>query len=372
MATGFIVTCPASDDAPIYWWRIEHGAVGGRGTGDIAPDLVPDDTDPGFRVMALLPAADTSIRRMDMPDLAPRQAETAARLKTSEETLGGIGQTHVAAGHEDTLPPSVLTAAIDRSLMTARLAMLAARGIDPDVVLPIGLVLPGDPDTAFAATLGAEKVIRLGDSVIPDEDAIAALILGEHAPATLDMAARDAALAGAFAAPPLNLRSGDFAKKRAALMADPAELRRIGWLVLAVVLLSLAVPLVQLAKFSFGADAMESATLAEARGQFPDAADLPAAEAAIDARLAELGVGGNRLSVPVSALYAALQSAPNATIRDLSYSNDGLVGAVLAAPANEEINQVLGALQRQGYLVTAQPRQDAGGGSVFDVTVRAP
>ena len=84
------------------------------------------------------------------------------------------------------------------------------------------------------------------------------------------------------------------------------------------------------------------------------------------------GLVKGEFSIPASGLFSALQQTPGVTISRLSYDRTGVVSAELTALRNEDINPALLALQSNGFLVTATPRQDATGTAKADITVRVP
>ena len=100
--------------------------------------------------------------------------------------------------------------------------------------------------------------------------------------------------------------------------------------------------------------------------------DPVAAERALDQRLIAENRGNIMFPVPASALYSAVQQVPGVTISRMSYGQNGIVSATLAAIRNEDINPALVAIQQAGFIITAMPRTDATGSAQADITVRAP
>ena len=74
---------------------------------------------------------------------------------------------------------------------------------------------------------------------------------------------------------------------------------------------------------------------------------------------------------PLTAVYQALQPEQSVGITSLSYAPDGTLSATFAAPTVDAVNRVLLAVQRNGYRLTAVPRQSPDGRSMVDVTVRS-
>ena len=368
---GLIVTCPSGPDAALHWWRGEGGHIVARGQDFTPPSQAARDGD--APVMALVPAADTVIRTLDMGDMSAPQAEAAARYRAADLSIGGDVFVAVRAlGRAmDDGGMRVLCATIARAALADHLAELALRGLDPDVILPVGLLLPA-ADHPVSATFGDLGADRFGDLVLPPDEALGALLLGEAAPVSLDSDARDASMIAALAEPPLNLRQGEFARCTPLFALAPGQGRTLAWLFGALLLVSLAIPLLEIGKNYLGADLAERRALASAERHVPGAIDATQAEAQLDAKLAARGTGNSVVSVPMSGLLAAMQPVPGVVIRQADYRPGGIVGAMIAAPRVEDLNAVLIALQNNGYKVTAANRSDATGQAVADITVLAP
>lgn len=366
--SGLIVTCPASPDAALHWWRAEGGHITARGQ-DFSPPI-PARSDDDAPVVALVPAADTVIRVLGMGSMSAPQAEAAARYRAAELSIGGdlfVGVRALPGG--DTT--QVLCATVARARLADHLAELALRGLDPDIIIPVGLLLPQSeqPVSASFGDLGAD---RLGDLVLPPDEPLAMVLLGDNAPAQLDQTARDAAILAALADPPVNLRQGEFARRTSLFALGPGQSRTLAWLVGALALVSLAIPVIEIAQNYLGADLAERRALASAQRLVPQASNAAQAEQMLDTRLAERGMGNAMASVPLSGLLSAMQPVAGVTLRQADYRPGGLIGAMIAAPRVEEINTVLIALQNKGYTVTAASRSDATGQAVADITVAAP
>ena len=393
-ADGFIVTCPADSAAALYWWQIANGEIVARGQDFIPPLPTEPDAEPA-RIMALLPAQDIAVRLLDMGDLAPAQAEAAARHRAAGMSIGGsvfvaaraVNDAPVASVADDSdvtgQPPDepsahVLTATIARERIAGRIESLVLRGLDPDSMVPVGLLLPGHIVSedgvamASAARFGDLDAIRLDALILPQDEHLVAALIGETPVHPLDQPARDSAMCAAFAVAPLEMRQGEYAKRRPSMTFDREKVRLLLALFGIVLILTIAIPLAEIAKLKWTADSVEATTLAEARRFAPQAADMPQAVQQIDAKLAAQGLGGAAPSIPLSALLSTMQPVGGTMVREINASGNGIVSAALAAPRTEDVNAVLLALQDQGYVVTAAPRSDATGMVVADITVRAP
>jgi general secretion pathway protein L len=79
---------------------------------------------------------------------------------------------------------------------------------------------------------------------------------------------------------------------------------------------------------------------------------------------------GSGLSAPLAALYQGMQVETGISSTQLGYRGDGTLSVSLAAPTVDEINRLLIALQRDGYRVTAVPRQAPDGRAMVETTIR--
>lgn len=373
---GLLVTLPRDEDEAIFWWDMADGQICARGE-DLDPLSAAGRDAPGEdrRIVALVAAADCTVRSFAFDDLPPAQAEGAARLKAAEASIGGREHVHVAArwfADGEGEGGSVLTAATSAGQFARGLAILQRRGLDPDAALPASLVPPVPEAGVVEAEIGGESVLRGAEIACIDEAPLRAALVGDRPVVPLEDEARDRALREAFVAPAVDFRSGPFRKRRARIAVTPRQWRVLAALAGFVLLGSLLIGLTLLAKYSLGAEREDARALAEARAIVPEATDLAAAEQELRQRLAARGLGALTFTVPSSALYAALEEAPAVALRQLSYEPGGLVSASLSAARPEDINTALIALQRDGYVITANSRREATGETWADITVRAP
>lgn len=384
--SGLIVTVPADKDTSLFWWRVADDKIVARGNDYTPPEAI--DGDGPSRVMALLPAADTMLRTFSRPDMSIAQAETTARIEAQSQSIGphvftATRGTERAVLNDDGVKISetvcVQTASISRDRMAARLAELTLRGLDPDIMLPVGCLLPlpatddaNEGDQAIAASFGDLAVVGRGDLVLPQGDPLQDHLIADTEIATLDQSGRDASLVAAFSAPRVNLRQGEFAKQRPAFRLNEEHKRTLMLLVASVLLLSLAIPLIEIAKLHWNANRIEENTLADARTILPDVQTLDQAEQQLDTRLAARGIGNSIASAPIAVLLSNMQTVNGLTLREMRYQPGGLLSAIVAAPQVDPINQMLLTLQQNGYVVTASPRTDTTGSAIADITLRAP
>lgn len=248
---------------------------------------------------------------------------------------------------------------------------LTAEGVDADAMLPIAAILPPPEGEGLTALdVGGEPIRRSPQHGYASDAAIDGLLGDASALQLVSQEEWHIALAMAAHNPPVDLLSGAWQRK-AAWQVDK---RWIGWtkrLAAALIILSLAVPLVQMVKYKMDTARADRAVVAAAAELNISAPDAAAAEMEIDRRLAQRADGPLAFSVPASALYAALADAPAVAVKQMSHRGDGTLTVMLAAPRTEDINPLLLALQGRGYIITAQPMQGSDGQHQANITIRA-
>lgn len=361
------------DAVDMAWLRVDDGVVIDSGQDDgwvDAWERPADDAD-ADRLVALAPAADVPLRWHHYPDAAPAQAAAAARIDALKDSLGDAAALHVVAGLPAAAGQAVPVAVTTHAAMTAWSGWLGARGLSPAAIVPAAAcVPPPDPDMLLAAELGGEQIVRAADRAWASDPDLDPLIASERAIQPLGADPMRDALLLSLAAPPLDLLSGAWKPKRR-WVADPALLRLAKRLLIALVVVSLAVPIVHAVRLAADTRRADAATVAMAEQAGVTAPDAAAAETELDRRLAAAGGGPLAFSVPASALYGAMDDVPGVTLKSLSHRTDGTLTTTLAAPRIDDINRVLIALQTRGYRITAQPMAGSDGQQMAHVTIRA-
>jgi general secretion pathway protein L len=361
-------------DAPDpAWLRVDDGVIVDSGQDDGWVDAweKPQEGAPDDRLIALAPAADVPLRWRHYPDAAPAQAASAARLDTLKDSLGDGALLHIVAGQPAESGQAVPVAVTTHAAMTAWTDWLAARDLVPAAMIPAAAAVPPpEPDRLWSAEVGGEQIVRATDHAYLSDPELDPLIAGGRAIAPLDADRMRESLLLTLAAPPLDLLSGGWKPKRSWSL-DPALLRRIKRLAIALVVVSLLIPIIHALRLSSDCARADDAVVAMAKKAGVTAPDATAAETELDRRLAAAGGGPLAFSVPASALYDAMRDAPGVALRTLSHRTDGTLTTTLAAPRVEDLNAVLLALQARGYSVTAQPMAGSDGQQMANITIRA-
>ncbi|WP_275897584.1 type II secretion system protein GspL [Sphingorhabdus sp. Alg239-R122] len=375
---GLVLALPMSPAQPVNWWQLGNGTIISSGQSDLLEsdaeltDILSSDDD--ARIMALLPASETTVHFAEWSELAPAQASAAASLQTMDKLMGQTEEMHCAsAALPNTQPIRTVSAAVSGQYLVSWLETLALVGIDPDIVMPVGLLLPEPEEGAVAGDTGNGPVIRTAGAVFSDEPALRDALLGDIAVTQFSTDKMQAQIASGFTDPPLNMRQGVYAKKRTFKWLTRQQIQTLAIMVVVLILLSLAIFLVQIGKYAIATETVKSRTLTEAQQIFPNAADIAGAEQMVDEELRRRGAGTRMFTVPTAALFSAIEPLGTISVRQMSYQADGTVSVTLAAVRKEDIDSALILLQQRGYAVTVPPAltQDATGSVVANITVRA-
>lgn len=326
------------------WWIVEGGAVALRGSSDtVLPDDLPE------RVVAIAPAGAMTIHVAELGSLATQQARTAARLLVADTSAVPVETQHVAVGEADGADRSVVV--IGNGRVAAWLEQLQERGLDPDAILPAPLLLPR-PETGFVrAVIGAEAVLRGRSAAFADEAGLTELLVADAPVENVDA---EPLILAALDAPELDLRQGAFTK-RSRFRVDAGLVRRLALLGVAIALVTLLIASVKIARYSFGASALDTQGEAIARSAGVDST------ANLQARLAARRGGGLGFTATAGALASAVQAVPNVELASMDFDSDGLLRATILAPGPAEAEALRSRLRNMGLAVEATPFQGENG-----------
>lgn len=361
------------DEPRPAWLRVDDGIIVDSGQDDGWVDAweKPQNDTSDDQLIALAPAADIPLRWYHYPDAAPAQAAAAARLDALRDSLGEAPALHVVAGLPAEAGQAVPVAVTTHGAMTAWTDWLKARDLSAAAIIPsAATVPPPEPDMLWTAEVGGEAIVRTADRAFLSDPELDPLIAGERTIAPLPAEPMREALLLSLVTPPLDLLSGAWKPKRS-WSVDPALVKLAKWLLIALVVVSVLIPVVYAARLMSDTSRADEAAVATAKKAGVAASDAATAEAELDRRLATAGGGPLAFSVPASALYDALRDTPGVSLKMLSHRTDGTLTTTLAAPRVDDINKVLLALQARGYRITAQPMAGTDGQQMANVTIRA-
>ena len=348
-------------DARYRWSRIDAGRIVAEGDG-----LPPPADEP---LIAVTPADAVTLHWAVLPARSPAQATAAARLLTAEASAVPAGELHVVVGEDGGDERPIAVVGVER--MRGWLADLAAHGIDPVAMVPAPLLLPR-PDEGFArAELAGEGVVRGATSGFADEARLTELVTGGVAPRTIGREELDAALIAAAAAPVLDLRQGPFARRRRRAL-DWALIRRLAWLALAILAVTLAINLVRIAKYSFAADALEAEAAQLAATGLPRGETVTDADRQLAERLGAVRGPGLGFTGMAAAVFAVVRQTPGTEVTGLDFTPTGDLKLSIAAAREALPTDLKRALERAGFTVTAGVFTSANGRVTGDMMVKAP
>ncbi len=367
VAHALIVGFPAADADDPGIWHVRDGMMTASGVLSDIADIVSGYDMTDAVVMAVVTPAQARCIWASFPDLEPRQAEGVAKLRAHEQSIGVV---HAVARHIN--GDIVLAATIASATMEYGLLRLAAYGLNPDIVIPAGLTIDAPAEGFIGAIVDGAPVLRGAVLAVPDEPALRTLLVGDATVKEIDAASVQSMIIAAAQYPALNLRDGVFAKRERYVFTTPQQrkwiIRLIGGLVLATLLLGI----VAWAKYSLAAGVEDDLALTAAQKIDPAITDITQAEAQLDRALQQKGLSQGRFAPLSAGLWRSVKAAPNVSIRELRYEENGMLSVVLAAPDADSINKALLAVQRDGFRITATPRQDTSGATLVDLTVRMP
>lgn len=367
-----VAALSGNEEARPAWLRVDDGVIVDSGQDDGWVDAWETSRgDIDNRLIALAPAADVPMHWRHYPDAPPAQAAAAARIDTIRDSLGDSAALHIVAGQPAVAGQAVPVAVTTHAAMAAWTDWLTTRGLSAAAIVPsAAIVPPPDSEALWVAEVGGEAIVRTADRAFLSDPEIDRLIAGERSIAPLDAAQIRDSLLLSLAAPPLDLLSGAW-KPKHGWAIDAGLLRLAKRLLVALVIVSLLVPIIHAVRLAADTKRADEAAVAIAKKAGVIASDAGTAEAELDRRLASAGAGPLAFSVPASALYDAMRDVPGASLKTLAHRADGTLTTTLAAPRVDDINKVLLALQARGYRITAQPMAGADGQQMANVTIRA-
>lgn len=350
-------------DASAHWWRLSADAVLEQGSG---PEWLAIARAERLPLVALAPVASVRLAFPQSAGETERQRLGVARAEVLAASMAEPATLHAVAGLVEDRTAVALAA---NGAVIEWLDWLSALGVDPDAILPAGLLLPL-ADRWSSAVLGSERIIGRGTMILPDEPALREALVGEEEVLALSPDEVAERLLWLAATQPLNLRSGRFARRRLFVL-DWARVRELAALAACIPLLGAIMALVMIVRLNQSSDALEAETARLASAALGSQVAAAAAAGALDARISQVPGASGSPFVPLAAVYQQLQQVPGTSASTLSWRPDGTLAVSLAATRTEDINRILAALQRTGYRVTATSRSGPSGQIVADITVRS-
>ncbi|WP_022687215.1 type II secretion system protein GspL [Sphingomonas phyllosphaerae] len=361
MTAATLLFLPTDDSQPWRWWRIRDDAVEREGEG--LPELGAED-----RVVAVAPADAVTLHWASLPARSPAQALAAARVVVSDATAEPAHDLHVAVGREREGERAIAVVAPAR--MAGWLAAMAQRGVDPVAILPAPLLLPEPEEGYWRADLAGQAVVRGRTTGWADEPVLTGLVTRGETPRLLDRAAVHAAVVGAMAEPAIDLRQGAFARRRRRNAIDWLLVRRLAVLAGLILLATLAIDVVRIMRYSFGADAVEQRAGEIARQGLPRGTGEGDAARMLGERLAALRGPGQGFTRTAAAVYAVVEAVPESEVTALQFEPNGSLRVSLSLAGEAQANTVKSRLSAAGFTVESSVFQQSAGRLTGDMTVR--
>lgn len=356
---------------PDGWLQLRAGATAARG-GSVEgmPPVANPETGEALRVVAVVPGDAVSIHWLEVPaGLAPAQALAAARLMAADVSAQPVSDMHVAIGPEVEGEPARAVALVPALTMAGWIGRLQALGLDPDLILPEPLLLPR-PDQGFLRyDREPLPLFRARSDAFSIEPELAELIVPSDGLVTLDKPAFEAGIPSAIADPPVNLRQGAFAKRRRWKL-EWKLIRRLAMLAFGILLVTLAIQVVSILRYTYATDALEAEAERVAARALPRVT-VSNAPAQLERRLTELGGSGAGYSEIASALFAAVRDTPNVELAGLIFDPGGSLRATVQADSPATLSIFQERISASGFTVEAGPLRTGGGRPVAELTVRA-
>ncbi len=358
-----VLFLPRDEAEPWRWLRVGEAGVAARGEG--LPPL-----DAGERVTAIAPADAVTLHWAELPDRSPAQAVAAARLLVAEASASPVGELHVAVGREGDAADRPV-GVVANAAMARWLALLAEAGVDSAAIVPAPMLLPRPEEGYVRADLGNGAAVRGTSSGFADEVRLTALVTGGAVPETIERSALEEAIAAAAAAPALDLRQGAFARRRRRGI-DWALVKRLAVLGGAVLAVTLLIDLVRIAKYSWGASAIEAQAEAVARTGLPRGSDQGDADRLLGERLARLRGPGQGFSRTLATVFGVVRDTSGTEVTAVNFDPDGSLRVGVAADGEAQANTIKSRLEAAGFTVDATPFQANGSRLSGEFTVRTP
>jgi general secretion pathway protein L len=324
-----------------------------------------------LRQVLVVPGDAVTLHWLEVPaGLAPAQAVAAARLIAAEVSAQPLGDLHVAVGQEVEERAVRAVALVPALTMAGWLGRMQAHGLDPDLVIPEPLLLP-EPEEGFVRYDRGDKPLLRGRSdAFSIEPELADLVVGGVPVVLLDHDTYEAGMAAAVAQPAVNLRQGEFAKRRQWRIDWPV-VRRLVAIGLGILLVTLAIQLVLIMRYTYSADALELEARQVAGRFAPGAEGASDPAARLRQRLVELGGGGAGYGALASALFGAVSGVPNVELAALSYDRDGSLRATVQGDSPATLTAMQDRIRAGGLTAELAQMRAAGGRQAAELTVRA-
>ncbi|MEO7177222.1 MAG: type II secretion system protein GspL [Allosphingosinicella sp.] len=347
------------------WMRLAEGMAAERGVGS---DGALDHR--SVAVVAVVPGEAVTLRWLDLPEgLSPAQAAGAARLTVAELCAQPVAELHVAVGRDQGEGVGRCVGLVPLETMRAWLDGLEGAGFDAERIVPATLLVPAPAEGLATWDSGLLRLYRGASEAFAAEPDLGDILLAGRPAVPLDPDAFAAGLAEALEQAPLDLRQGPFGRRRDWRVA-PARARRLAALTAALLLISLAVQVVLIARYIYAADSADAETRRIAAAALPRSPGVTDPQAALTQRLSELRGGGAGFRATAGTVFEAVKATPNVELTELAFSPDGLLRATVQADSPAAIEALRQRVEASGFAAEAGAPRSGGARRVADLMVR--
>lgn len=372
MTRTIIVGLPAiarSTEVAVPWWIVANGSIVERGLGSDWLGSIGDIADGREVVVGLAPAAAVrlSVAETDVAGLTPRQAAAVLQRAAIAQSLGDPETLHAVSAEAGDGEGPCVTAVVANAMMLEWLDWAGALGVELDHIVPVVALLEKS-ENWVSATIGTESIVGRRGLVLPNEPILRDAIVAGAEVVPLDPQTIDAALAKIAVQPRLDLRTGRFAKRRT-LVVDRERIRKLLILASLIPAITLAWAIASVIRLDYATSRLDAETVQLAEASLGREVALETAEADVRQFAGSASTPG--FSSLISAVLQHLQREAGVTSSQIGFRRDGILALTLAAPTVDEVNRILVALQRDGFRITAVPRQVPDGRAMVDITVRS-
>jgi general secretion pathway protein L len=247
-------------------------------------------------------------------------------------------------------------------------ARLAEAGFESAAIVPELLLLPVPDDGVVRYDRGDLSLFRASAEAFAVEPDIAELIVGSRRLTQIDATVVEIAIRPLVEDPLLDLRQGVFARRRQ-WRFDPALVRRLVLLGLVLFLVTLAIQIAAILRYTLAADSIEAETRRVAARALPRNPGVTNPAVELADRLNQLRGGGAGYRATSAAIFDAIRATPNVELNALSFTADGTLRATLAADNPATLEDVVRRVEGAGFRTELGPPRTGGGRRVADLTV---
>ncbi len=329
--------------------------------------VVPDTLSDRPSISLLVPITSSPVRRISVNDMDIRQAITVARLDAERAALGPVYAVAVA-----TQENGIMLACVDRNYIDTAVNMVEAQGFCIDAIIPAGAIIPAKPNMILRADIARDACIIAPDYSVPDEAALVDALFPTAKITPVSAADVHDATMAALRDPPLNFMTIMPQRRNRVPLFTAWQKRAVLWLACIAVVLAALGAVAYLARLHWAISQDNSTSISIAQSIDERIVDIETAERDLSAALKRKNIKTLGAETIIATVWKTVAMQENVGIQSLEVDQNAIVRVTIFAPDAQQINPVLLALQRSGFIITARARKDNTGMTLVDITVKAP